>query len=126
MGLISRARLPMVCRVRRCSRQRRTSALILSKASLLTAGRNEVNFFPFLARAARARKVNPKNVNDTCSCEPRRTPSLQYTIRVLAGCSRSPTCSILFCSAASTSRAWRSVAQCTTASSAYRSNWTPG
>ena len=53
-------------------------------------------------------------------------PSLQYTIRVLAGCSRNPTCSIRFPIASSTSRAWRSVAQCTTASSAYRSNWTAG
>jgi len=53
----------MVCRVAQVAiRQRRTSALILAWASLLTAGRNEVNFFPFLARAARARKVNPKNV----------------------------------------------------------------
>ncbi len=49
----------MVCQVRRCSRQRRTSALIVVGASLLTAGRNEVNFLPFLPRAARARKVNP-------------------------------------------------------------------
>jgi hypothetical protein len=85
----------MVCQVRRCSRQRaRTYALIVAWASLLTAGRNEVNFFPFLPRAARARKVNPKNVNEVCSCEPRRVPSLQDTIRVLAGCSRNPTCSI--------------------------------
>ena len=67
----------MVCQVRRCSRHDRTSALILFRASLLTAGRNEVNFFPFLPRAARARKVNPKKVNDVCSCEPRRCPSLQ-------------------------------------------------
>ena len=77
-----------------------------------------MNFFPFLPRAARARNVNPKNVNDVCSCEPRRLPSLQYTIRVLAGCSRNPTCSIRFPIAASTLRAWRSVTQCTTASSA--------
>ena len=40
----------MVCQVRRYKRQRRTSALILARASLLTAGRNEVNFFPFLPR----------------------------------------------------------------------------
>ena len=27
--------------------------------------------------------MNPKNVNEVCSCEPRRVPSLQYTIRGL-------------------------------------------
>jgi hypothetical protein len=35
-----------------------------------------------------------------CSCEPRRLLSLQYTILVLAGCSRSPTSSIRLVSAA--------------------------
>jgi hypothetical protein len=37
-----------------------------------------------------------------------------------------PASSILFCSAASTSRACRKVAQGTTASSAYRSDWASG
>ena len=45
----------MVCPVRRCSRQDRTSALIFFRASLLTAGRNEVNFFPFLSAGPRGR-----------------------------------------------------------------------
>jgi hypothetical protein len=63
----------MVCQVRGCSRQDRTSALNLARASLLTAGTNEVNLTPFLPRARRARKMNPKNVNDTCSREPRLT-----------------------------------------------------
>lgn len=44
---------------------------------MVTAGRNEVNFIPFLPRAARARKVNPKNVNYVCSCELHRSPSLR-------------------------------------------------
>ena len=61
-----------------------------------------------------------------CSYEPRRLPSLQYTIRVLSGCSRSPTSAILSAIAASTCRAWRSLTQCTTASSAYRSNGRSG
>jgi hypothetical protein len=39
-----------------------------------------VNFFPFLPRAARARNVNPKNVNDVCSCEPRRAASWQCRV----------------------------------------------
>jgi len=57
MGLTSRATLPMVCQVRRCSRQRaRICALIVARVSVLTAGRNEVDFFPFLPRAARARR----------------------------------------------------------------------
>ena len=82
----------------------------VGKGILLTAGKNEVNFFLFLSRAARARKVNPKNVNDMCPCEPRRLPSLQYPIRVLAGCSRSPTCSMRLPIAARTSSAWPQVA----------------
>ena len=41
----------------------------------------------------------------------------RYTIRGLSGCSCSPTSAILSCSAASTWRAWRSLTQCTTASS---------
>ena len=71
--------------VHRCSRQDRTSALIFFRASLLIAGRNEVNCTPSLRRACRGRNVNPKNVNDVCSAEPRRLLSLQYTILVLPG-----------------------------------------
>ncbi len=67
----------MVWPVRWCSRQDRTVALIFFRASLLTAGRKAVNIVPSFRRAARARKVNPKNVNDVCSCEPRRCPSWQ-------------------------------------------------
>ena len=46
---------------------RRTSPLIFFRASLLIAGRNEVNIVSVLARAARARNVNPRNVNAVCS-----------------------------------------------------------
>jgi hypothetical protein len=45
--------------VRRCSRQDRTCALILVSASLLAAGRNEVNIFPFLPSAGAARRGSP-------------------------------------------------------------------
>src|ERR1017187_1408860 len=69
----------------RCSRQDRTSALIFFRASLLIAGRNAVNCTPSFRRASRGRNVNPKNVNDVCSAEPRRMLSLQYTILVLPG-----------------------------------------
>src|SRR5680860_567796 len=48
---------------------------MLFRASLLIAGRTDVNISPFLPRAPRARNVNPKNVNDVCSYEPRRSPS---------------------------------------------------
>jgi hypothetical protein len=44
----------------RCSRQERTSALILFRASLLIAGRNEVKTRPCRFLALRARKVNPR------------------------------------------------------------------
>jgi hypothetical protein len=69
----------------RCSRQDRTSALIFFRASLLIAGRNEVNCTPSFRRARRGRNVNPRNVNDVCSAELRRLLSLQYTIFVLPG-----------------------------------------
>lgn len=124
----SRELLASSCSVRLtrwCSRQLRTSAPSLLRASLLTAGRKLRNCFPFRSRALRGWNVKPRNVNATCSYEPRRERSLQYTILVLSGCSRSPTSSILFPSAARTSWAWCSVTQCTTPSSAYRSNWMP-
>jgi hypothetical protein len=59
-------------------------------------------------RTLRPRNPYPRNVNDVCSCEPRRLASWQYTIRVLSGCSASPTSLIRSWSAASTSRAWHS------------------
>ena len=61
-----------------------------------------MNWLPSFPTASRGRKVNPKNVNDTCSKTPRRLLSLQYTILVLCGCSSSPTWRIRSCSAAST------------------------
>ena len=109
-----------------CSRQDRTSALILFKASLLIAGPNPVNTRPFLVRMPRARKVNPRKSNDVCSAEPRRIASLQYTSRVLSGCRLRPTCFIRSSSAARIIRACFSERQCTTASSTYRSNGTDG
>ena len=44
----------------------------------------------FSCGTLRARNPYPRNVNDVCSCEPRRLASLQYTIRVLSGCNASP------------------------------------
>ncbi len=61
--------------VRRCSRQDRTSALILFRASLLIAGRKLLKFLPCLSRALRCRNVKPRKVNAVCSYEPRRFPS---------------------------------------------------
>ncbi|KXX62879.1 hypothetical protein AZG88_27520 [Rhodococcus sp. LB1] len=63
--------------MRVCSRQDRTAAPISFTASLLSAGRNALKCCPFLCGALRWRNVNPKNVNDVCSREPRRVPSLQ-------------------------------------------------
>lgn len=103
--------------MRRCSRQDRTWALALCKASLLIAGRNDVKLRPFLPRALRARKVKPRKVNDVCSKSARRLPSLQYTIRVLSGCRRSPTSASLSAIAVASVRAWRSLTRWTTASS---------
>jgi hypothetical protein len=88
----------------------------LRTASLLIAGRNDVKLRP-LPRALRARNVNPRKVNDVCAKASRRLPSLQYTIRVLAGCSRSPTSASLSAIALTSILAWRSLTQCTTASS---------
>lgn len=98
-------------------RQARTCPLIFFKASLLIAGRNEVNILPRLSRAPRPRKVNPRNVKAVWSYEPRRLSSRQYTILVLSGCNSRPTSRIRSASAASTWRAWRSVTQWMTASS---------
>jgi len=39
--------------VRRCSRHDRTVALIFFRASLLTAGKNEVKILPFFPRGVR-------------------------------------------------------------------------
>jgi hypothetical protein len=103
--------------VRRWILKDRTCALALRKASFLIAGRNDVKLQPFLPRALRARKVKPRKVNDVCSKEARRLPSLQYTIRVLVGCRRSPTSASLSAIAVASMRAWRSLTQCTTASS---------
>src|SRR5437899_12981127 len=74
-----------------CSRQDRTTELILFRASLLIAGTKPVVMRPLLVRALRPRNPYPRNVNDVCSCEPRRLASWQYKIRVLSGCSASPT-----------------------------------
>ncbi len=100
-----------------CSRQDRTIELILFMASLLIAGTKPVVARPLLSRTLRPRNPYPRNVNDVCSCEPRLLASWQYTIRVLSGCSASPTLSIRSRSAASTWRACCSVAQWITASS---------
>ena len=62
---------------RRCSRQKRTVRLIFHRASVLIAGRNEVKQTPCLFLALRARKVNPRNVNDVSSKLPRRLLSWQ-------------------------------------------------
>ena len=48
--------------MRWCSRQDRTWALILLRAFLLIAGRNDRNIVPFLVCVERLRKVNPRNV----------------------------------------------------------------
>ena len=55
-----------------CSRQDRTTELILFRASLLIAGTKPVVMRPLLARTLRPRNPYPRNVNDVCSCEPRR------------------------------------------------------
>jgi hypothetical protein len=83
MGLIHRARSASDRPVRRCSPQDRTCALSLFRASLLIAGVKPVIIFPVCVRTPLARKVCPRNVNDVCSPEPVRLPSLQYTIRRL-------------------------------------------
>jgi len=60
-----------------CSRQDRTSELILFMASLLIAGTKPVVIRLLLVRTLRPRNPYPKNVNDVCSYEPRRLASLQ-------------------------------------------------
>jgi len=47
-----------------------------------------VNIFPSALLAPLGRNMYPRNVNEVCSCEPRRLPSLQYTILVLACAAR--------------------------------------
>ncbi len=78
-----------------------------------------MNRTPSFRRACLGWNVNPRNVSDVCSAEPRRLLSLQYTILVLSWCSSSPTSAILSCGAARTLRAWYSLTQWITASSAY-------
>jgi len=108
-----------------CSRQDRTTELILFRASLLIAGTKPVVMRPLPVRTLRPRNPYPGNVNDVCSCEPRRLASWQYTIRVLSGYSASPTSLIRSWSVASTARAWRSLTQWITASSTERPDATP-
>ena len=60
----------------------------------------------------------PRKENSVCSHEPVRFASLQYTIRVLRGCSLSPTCLMRSATAASTARACSRLLQQITTSSA--------
>ena len=53
------------------------TALLAFSASVLIAGWKLVKYPPPVARAFRARKVNPRKVKLVCSCSPRRLPSLQ-------------------------------------------------
>ena len=46
--------------------------------------------FPNRFFDSRGRKVYPRKSNDVCSCEPRRSSSLQYTMRVFCSLSPSP------------------------------------
>src|SRR5664280_1876859 len=85
-----------------------------------------VDLLPFRSKACRGRNAYPQNVNVTCSYSWRRLLSLQYTILVLSGCSCSPISTSRRPIASRTCRAWRSVTQWTTTSSANLSNWTPG
>jgi hypothetical protein len=66
----------------------------------------------FISRAVPHHEALP-----TSSSPPLSGHNWQYTIRVLSGCNRSPTCSIRAPIAASTLRACRWLTQCTTASS---------
>src|SRR4029450_7567730 len=125
-GLIILASSARLRPVRRCNRHPRTVRLSFFKASLLIAGRTPVKRLPLRPRAVRARNVYPRNVKDVVAYASRRLSSLQYTILVLSGCSRSPTCSILSVITRRTSAASRLLSQVTTASSAYLSNGTVG
>jgi hypothetical protein len=77
MGFSHSARSSSVRSVRRWIRILRSRSLLALSASVLIAGKNPVKFRPFLPRAPRARKVNPRKVNEVCSWSPRRLPSLQ-------------------------------------------------
>src|SRR5664280_884063 len=91
-GLVPRARSSRVLVVSRSGRQARTRRLICVSLALLTPGRKPVKASAvFLLKALRGRNVKPRNVNDVFSYVPRRLLSLQYTSRVLSGCSSSPT-----------------------------------
>src|SRR5271165_4865536 len=91
------------------------------------AGWNEVKIVPVLPDFdSLGRNAYPRNVNEMQSYLRFRLLSPQYTILVLSGCSRSPTFSNRSASAADTCRALLSVTQCTTTSSANRSNSTDG
>ena len=103
----------------------RISRPIAFAASRLTAGRNDTNMLAVLLLASRGRNVYPRNVNDVLMS--RAGPaSLQYTMRVLSGCSSRPTCASRAAIASRTWRAWPLAAQCTTTSSQYRSNGRSG
>src|SRR5215470_3068365 len=69
--------------------------------------------------AVLAWNVYPRNANDVFGYLPAAWRPYSTRFFVLPGCSRSPTLASRCSNAARTSRAWHSVAQCTTASSAY-------
>src|ERR1019366_5529292 len=112
--------------LRRWMRQDRIVRRIRTSASLLTAGEKLTKKRPVLLLASRGRNVYPRNVNCSCSNEPERPESLQYTSRVFTGCSSSPHSASRDAMAFQTARAWALLRQCTTTSSQYRSNVTAG
>src|SRR3954447_3979855 len=79
MGFSHRARSFSDRLVRRWIRSSRSLALLAFSASVLIAGKNEVKRLPsVLFLAVRGRNVNPRKVNEVCSCSARRLLSLQY------------------------------------------------
>jgi len=102
----------------------RTAELV--QGILADRGRKRGERLPVSVASRAGAEGEPKEGERGVRMPTRRLASLQYTIRVLAGCSRSPTSAILSAIALTSMLAWRSLTQCTTASSAWRSNWMVG
>jgi hypothetical protein len=126
IGLMIAANSSSVRSLRRLRRHALIVVVIALQAVRLTAGEKLTNRWPVLLTDSLGRKVYPRKSNCRCSCELSRFESLQYTRQVLSGCNSRPHSANLRAMRSLTNRACRSLVQCTTTSSQYRSDITAG
>ena len=104
----------------KCMRQSWIVRRIAFSALLLTAGRKLTKCLPYRFFALRGLKVYPRKSNLISELRSVRSSSLQYTMRVLVGCSSSPHSRNLTVNCSSNFSASSFVLQCANPSSAYR------